>query len=146
MQNRESAINLFGEHNAGEIVRHRQRGERELLLRAGTQLVGETLGIAAEENEFARAAVAEVGHPTSELGRRELLARGVEQNLGGNGINLKFLERDRGCFAQFAHSDDGVIRDAVNVFVEQRANFVMASLAEHDEADLHFRMTGKTEI
>ena len=44
------------------------------------QFRGKTFSVTAQENQFARAAVAQVAEPSRELLRSELLSSGVEQN------------------------------------------------------------------
>ena len=111
-ENGEGAINLFGQHHAGEFVRHGERGERDFLLRAGAQFVGKTLGVAAEENQFARAAVAQVAEPARELLRSELFSGGIEQDDRGGRVDFQFAQRGGTGVAQFADFDFGVVLDA----------------------------------
>ena len=68
----ERAIDLLGEEHAGEFVGHGQGGERYFLFGARAQFSGETFGVAAEEDEFAHAAVAQIAEPARELLGREL--------------------------------------------------------------------------
>src|ERR1700719_1019372 len=81
-EDREGAIDLLGEDDAREFVRHRKRGEGDFLFGAGAEVGWEAFGVAADEDEFAGAAVAEVTEPFCELLRGELLAGGVEQDDG----------------------------------------------------------------
>ncbi len=57
-ENREGAVDLLGEYDASEFVRHGKRGERDFLFGGGAQVSREAFRIAAEEDELARAAVA----------------------------------------------------------------------------------------
>ncbi len=57
-ENREGAIDLLGEDHAGEFVWHGKRGERDFVFGGSAQVGGEPFRIAAEKDEFARAAIA----------------------------------------------------------------------------------------
>src|ERR1700680_2637109 len=57
----EGAVKLLGEDDAGKLVRHGQRRKRNLLLGRRPQRFGKSFGVAAEEDQLARAAVAPVG-------------------------------------------------------------------------------------
>ena len=92
-ENREGAVDLLGEHDAGEFVGHGKRGERDFLFGRGAEVSREAFRIAAEEDEFARAAVAQIAEPFCELLRGELLARGVEQNDRRARVEFKFAKR-----------------------------------------------------
>ena len=57
-KNRERAIELFGKHDAGKFVGVGHRTERELLTDALAQRLRKAIGVSANKNNFARAAVA----------------------------------------------------------------------------------------
>ena len=96
-----------------------------------------TFGVAAEEHDFARAAVAQIAEPASELLRRELIAGGVEQDERGARLDLQLAQRGGRGFAQFGDLDFGVAADARDVVVQQRADFFAARFSQHDQADFH---------
>src|SRR5271156_5212177 len=128
----EGAINLLGEEHAREFVRHGQRRERDFLFGAGAQFRGETFGVAAEEDEFARAAVAQIAEPARELLGGELFSGGVEQDDRGGWVYFQFAQRGWAGVAEFADFDFGVVLDALDVVVHHGARFFAAGLAEHD--------------
>jgi len=81
-ENREGAIDLLGKDDAREFVRHCKSGEGDFLFGASAEGGGEAFGVTAQENELARAAVAQVAEPASKLLRGELLSGSVEQDDG----------------------------------------------------------------
>ena len=89
-------VNLFGQHNAREFVRHGQRRERNFLRWRWRKFVGKSLRVAAKENHLARAVIAQVSEPPRELLRSELLAAGVEQHhlAPGSIFNLRSAAGD----------------------------------------------------
>ena len=95
------------------------------------QVSREAFRIAAEEDEFARAAVAQVAKPFCELLRGELLAGGVEQDDRCARVEFKFAKRGGASVAEFGDFDIGVVADAGGVVVEERAGFFAARFAEH---------------
>jgi hypothetical protein len=137
----EGAIELFGEEDAGEFVRHGESGERKLHVRLATEVVGKTFGVAAEEDEFAGAAVAEVTEPASELRGGELLAGGVEEDERGGGVDLEIAECGGRGVAELSGVDGAVVADAEEIVVEKGADFGATGFAEHEETDLHGRKT-----
>src|SRR5437762_3002833 len=88
----ESPIELLGEHDAGEFVRKGHGAERKFLVGALAKVIREAVGVAAEEAEFAGAAVAEFAEPFGEGVRIEVLSDGVEKDDGGGAISVKFLD------------------------------------------------------
>ena len=79
----EGAVELLGEHDAGEFVRERQRRKRNAFGGAARQRLGKTFRRAAQENDFARAAVAAAAQPRGELRGSNALSRVIEQDDGG---------------------------------------------------------------
>ena len=59
----------------------------------GAEFGGKAFGVAAEKNDFARAAVAQIAEPVCELLRGELFAGGVEQNDRRARIDFQFAKR-----------------------------------------------------
>jgi len=88
----ESAIELLGEHDAGEFVRKGHGAERKFLVGALAEVIREAVGVAAEEDEFAGAAVAELAEPLGEGVRIEVLSGRVEKDNRGGAINVEFLD------------------------------------------------------
>ena len=88
----ESAIELLGEHDAGEFVRKGHGAERKFLVGALAKVIREAVGVAAEEAEFAGAAVAEFAEPFGEGVRIEVLSDSVEKDDGGGAISVEFLD------------------------------------------------------
>ena len=136
-ENREGAVDLLGEYDAREFVGHSKRGERDFLLGGSAQVSREAFSIAAEEDEFARAAVAQIAEPFCELLRGELLARGVEQNDRRARVEFKFAQRSGASVTELGNFGVGVMADAGGVVVEERAGFFAARFAQHQEAEFH---------
>src|SRR3984885_12164627 len=134
----EGAVDLLGQQHAGEFVRHGERGEGDFLFGAGTQFGGEAFGVAAEEDDFARAAIAQIAQPARELLGGELLSGRVEQHHRGGRIDLQFAKRGGAGVAEFADFDLGVMLNALDVVVHHGAGFYAAGLAEHNQSDFHF--------
>jgi len=88
----ESAIELLGEHDAGEFVRKGHGAERKFLVGTLAEVIREAVGVAAEEDEFAGAAVAELAEPLGEGVRIEVLSGSVEKDNRGGAINVDFLD------------------------------------------------------
>jgi hypothetical protein len=85
----EGAVELFGEHDAGEFVGVGHRAERKFLVGALSEIFREAVGVAAEENEFAGAAVAEFAEPLGESVRIESFSGGVEKDCGGSAVGVE---------------------------------------------------------
>src|SRR5579862_9018393 len=62
-QNCEGAIQLLSKHDAGEFVRIGHGAEREGLFHAFAEFRRETVGVAADEDQFAGGAVAQFANP-----------------------------------------------------------------------------------
>lgn len=133
----ESAIDLLRQDDARKFVRHRKSRERNALRRAGAEFSGKAFGIAAEENHLARGAIAQITEPASELLRRKLIAGRVEQDQSCAGLHLQFAKRSGRGLTKLHDFDFGVVADAGDVIVEERADFRTARFPEHDEADFH---------
>src|SRR5256885_16921167 len=76
----EGAIELLGEHDAREFMREGGGAERHLLMSALAQVLRETAGIAAEEDEFVGAAVSEFAEPFGEGFGGQIFSRGVQED------------------------------------------------------------------
>src|SRR6266850_3015747 len=96
----ESAVELFGEHDAGEFMRESHSAERKLLVGALAESVGEAVGVAAKEDHFAGAAVAESPEPFGEGVRIEIFSPSVEKNYRGGAVCVEFLQSSV-CIADF---------------------------------------------
>jgi len=75
----ECTVNLLSEHDASEFVRESHGTERKLLVSALAQRIRETVGVAAEKNDFAGAPVAEFAEPFGERVRIEISSASVER-------------------------------------------------------------------
>src|SRR5579872_5415067 len=71
-------VNLFGEDDARELVRHGQRGKRKPLFCGALQKFRESGRVAAKENKLSRATIAQIAKPASKLCRSELFSGGVQ--------------------------------------------------------------------
>src|SRR5215831_5315709 len=108
----EGAIDLFGQHHAGEFVGHRECGKGNLVLGSSAKIVRKTIGIAAEKNQLTRPAIAEIAEPAGELLGGLLLASRVEEDDGRGRIEFQFPEKRGGGVAQFADLKLGVAANA----------------------------------
>jgi hypothetical protein len=88
----EGAIELLGEHHAREFVGEGHGAKRNFLEGALAEIVREAVGVAAEEDEFAGAAVAEFAEPVGESVRIENFSGGVEKYCSGGAVGVEFLE------------------------------------------------------
>jgi len=131
----EGAIDLFGEKDAGEFVRHRQRGKRNLQSGDGAQFVGKASGIATKKNQFAKTGVAMVPEPFCKMRGSELLSRRVEKDDGG--IRGHFALPPRGRIAQLGHLHFSVARDPSKVIFEQRARLGPPRFSQHHKMNFH---------
>src|ERR1700674_5470115 len=68
-ENGEGAVELLGEHGAGQFVGKREGGKRKFLRRAPAQRIGKSFGGAAKKNNFTGAAVSRLAQPLGKLGR-----------------------------------------------------------------------------
>jgi len=76
-------------------VRESHGTERKLLVSALAQRIRETVGVAAEKNDFAGAPVAEFAEPFGERVRIEIFSASVEQDHGRGAVGLKFFDGRR---------------------------------------------------
>jgi len=103
-ENGEGAVELLGEHDAGEFVRKGHGAERKFLVGALAEIIRKAFGVAAEEDEFAGAAIAEFAEPLSEGLRIEIFPGSVEKDDGGGAVSVEFLE-GRGGIADLCDFD-----------------------------------------
>src|SRR5260370_5959479 len=87
-QNGEGAVELLGEHDAGEFVREGHGAERKFLVSALTECVREAVSVAAEEDEVAGAAVAKFTEPFGKGARIETLPGSVEKHDSGGAARV----------------------------------------------------------
>jgi hypothetical protein len=106
-------------------------------VRLTAEIVGKTFGVAAEEDNFFCAAVAEVAEPASKLRGGELLAGGVEEDKRGGGVELEIAERGGRGVAEFGGVDGAIVADAEEIVVEKGADLRATGFAEHEETDFH---------
>src|SRR4029077_14837005 len=99
---------------------------------------GKTVGVAANENKFARSAVAKFAEPFRKGVRVEIFPERIQQDCGGGAVGIKPLES---CFAvaNFCDLDGRVAADALHVIVDHRTQFRAARFAEHEQADFNFK-------
>ena len=64
----EGAVELLGEHGAGEFVRQGERRKRDFVVARRRGALGKSFGVAAKEHHFAETAVAWFSQPFCELG------------------------------------------------------------------------------
>src|ERR1019366_2932511 len=128
----EGAIDLLGEHGAGQFVRECQRRERKLLRGSAAQRLGKSFGGAAKKHNFARAAVARLTKPAGKLRRGLMFPRVIEQDHGRGGIERELAQGRGGIYAQLGHFHFGETADTRYIIVYERPNFQAARFPEHD--------------
>src|SRR5438552_2966636 len=94
-ENGQGAVELLGENDAGKFMGEGHRAEGQCVVGAVAELIREAVGVAAEENDFAGATVAEFAEPPSESVRIEVLSASVEKDHSGGAIGVEFLEGGR---------------------------------------------------
>src|SRR6266403_2022700 len=134
----ESAVELFGEHDAGEFVGESHGAEGKLLVGALAEIFGEAVGVAAKEDQFAGAAVAKFPEPFGEGVRSEIFSGSVEKDYGGGAIRVEFLQCSV-CIADFSDFQRTRAADALFIIFEDGAHFGAAGLAQHDQPEFHLR-------
>jgi hypothetical protein len=135
-ENGEGAIELLGEHDAGELVRERQCAKRKLLTGTLADSFRKAVGVAAKENEFACAAIAVLGDPLGQSVGIEILSGGVEEDDGGGAVSVQAF--DGGSFVtDFVDFDGQVTANALDVVVEDGTQLGAAGFAEHEKTELH---------
>src|SRR6266576_2546205 len=76
----QGAVELLGEHDAGKFMGEGHRAEGKCVVGASAEVIREAVGVAAEENEFTRATVAEIAEPPSESVPLEVHARRLDEH------------------------------------------------------------------
>src|SRR5579875_1084934 len=79
-KNRERAIELLGEHKAGERMGHRHGSERQQQLRAAPRLFAPAAGRSDSKDQVLRALVAARADPSGKIFRTHLPSAFVEQH------------------------------------------------------------------
>src|SRR6267142_2721001 len=92
---------------------------------------GEAIGVAAEEDQFARAAVAEFTEPFGEGVRIETFSGGVEKDHGSGAIRVEFLQCGS-AVADFGNFDRARTADALYIVIEDGAQFGAARFSQHE--------------
>src|SRR5215470_6192387 len=130
-KNGESTVELFGKHDTGEFVRIGHGAERELLRHAFPQIVWKAVGVATDEDDFARAAVALFAKPLCERFGITLLAIRVKQKRSCGAIGVDVFDCGF-AITHLVYFDRTGMRDALYIIVEDGANFRAAGFAEHE--------------
>src|SRR6266849_2897945 len=117
-------------------MRKSHGAEREFLVGALAQIIGNAIGVAAEEDEFAGAAVAKFAEPLGEGVRIEILSGSVEKDDSGGATSVQFFCSSIGV-ADLGDFDAAGSADALYIIVEGRAHFGAADFSDHQEADFH---------
>jgi hypothetical protein len=129
-QNREGAVDLLGQHHPCEFVGISHLAEREFRVLAIEQDRGESVGVAANEDQLACAAIALIADPFRESVRREPPPVGVEQHDGCGAIRIE-LFRGGLAVADFGDFDRRLVANASDVVFENGSHFGAASLSQH---------------
>jgi hypothetical protein len=132
------AVELLGEHDACEFVGEGHGAERKFLVGALAEILREAIGIAAKEDEFAGAAVAEFAKPFGEGVRIEIFPGGIEKDYNGGAIGIEFFDSGV-AVADFADFDWTRAADAFYVVVKDGTHFRAARFSEHEEPNFHER-------
>jgi hypothetical protein len=127
----ESAIKLFGEHDAGEFVGKGQGTQRESLVGALAESFGEAVGVAAQEDQFARAAVAEFPEPFGEGLRIKIFSVSVEKDHGGGAFRVEFLQSGS-AVADFGNFDRARTANALYIVIDDGTQFGTARFSQHE--------------
>jgi hypothetical protein len=137
-QDGQGAVDLLGEHDASEFVREGHGTERELMRGALAEIVRKAVGVAAQEDEFARTVIAEFSEPFCEGVRIKIFSGGVEKDYSGGAV---LVESSQGGFVvtDFGDFDRTGAADALGIVLEDATHFRTASLAKHQEPNLHDR-------
>jgi len=132
----EGAVDLLSEHDAGELVGVGHGAQGDFLFDALAEFVGEAVSIAADENDFAGAAIALFAEPTGEDGGIVDFSGGVEEESGSGTIGVEFFDGGIGV-AYFGEFDRTRTGDAFEIVREDSGEFGAARFAEHEEANFH---------
>jgi hypothetical protein len=132
----EGAVDLLGEHHASEFVGIGHGTEGDSLLDALAECVGETVSVAANEDDFAGAAIALFTEPAGEGVRVVDLSGGVEEKSGGGAIGIELLDGGASV-ADFGDFDGAGTADAFEIVREDGSELGVTGFAEHEEADFH---------
>lgn len=120
---------MFDEHNAGKFVRVRHRAERKFVWNSLAQGIGKSVGVAADEGDFAGAAVALVNKPFGERIGILLFSAGVEEKRGGCAVRVKAFDGGFGV-AHFVYFNRTRVRNAFHVVFKYCAKFGTAYFSE----------------
>ena len=82
LQDRQSAVDLLQQYDAGKFVRYRHRAQRERVLRGAASGLTESIRRPDRENYRQRITLLVVSKKPRELFGRELLAPRIHQNQG----------------------------------------------------------------
>jgi hypothetical protein len=113
---------------------------------AGTlaESFGKAVGVAAEKNELACAAIAMLGEPFGKGVRVEILSGGIEKDDGGGAVSVQAF--DGGSFVtDFVDLDGRMAANALDVIVEDGAQLGAAGFAEHEKTKLHENVVSPEE-
>jgi hypothetical protein len=133
----EGAVELLGEHDAGEFVRKGHGAERKSVVGARTECVREPVGIAAKENKFTSAAVAKFAKPFGEGVGIEVFSSSFEKSTDGSAVGVEFLESG-GTIADLGDLNRAPAADAFDVILKGSPHFGAARFSEHENAKFHF--------
>ena len=117
-------------------MREGHQAERKLLVGALAETFREAIGVAAEKNQFADAAVAELREPFGQGVRIEIFPGGIEKDDGGGAVGFQFLGGDI-TVADFGDFDGTGAADAFDVVIEDGTHLGAAGFAEHQKPNFH---------
>src|SRR5208282_798769 len=120
-----------------QLVGHGERRERNRFVGASAERIGEAGVAAAQEDEFAGAAVAQLAQPTCEFRRSIWPAGGVQQDPACGGVGFDAGECGFLGLAEFSDADVGGAADASCVVFEEGTTFGAAGAVEEDEVEGH---------
>ena len=129
----EGAIDLLGQHGAGQLVREGHCGEREQEVGAGLPQRREAVVTPNQKNDIAGQALA-FGGEFDEASRVPDLAGGVEEHLVGRGM---FCEEVVAFGVNFTHGDSGPATAALEEFLGDRVRVFVSGLADVEQIKPH---------
>jgi hypothetical protein len=139
-ENGEGAVELLDEHDPGEFVRKGHGAERKFLAGALSEVIWEAVGVAAEEDEFADAAVAKFAEPLGEGVRIEILPGSVEKDNCGGALGVE-LFASGGTIADLCDFQGTGAANALCIVVEDGAHFRAAGFSDHQKPNSHGRFS-----
>jgi hypothetical protein len=97
---------------------------------------GKAIGISANKNDFAGAAIALFAEPAGQSFGALRFATGIEEEYGGGAVGVETLNYGTSV-VDLVDFDGSSVADALHVIIEDRTKFWAAGFAEHEQAEAH---------